>query len=95
MRPFPKLRGHVASSAHGAPHEVEILIVDEQQYAHFLRGDLDQALFQNQMSTGDLDFRLNGTHDEARNYYLVVNSPSHALLAVQAKFTLVFDSSND
>lgn len=92
---FPKLRGHIASWSRGVPHPVEVLVMDESQYADFLRGALEEPLFQNQMSAGDLDFRLNGTHTDARTYYLVVNSPSRTSLTVQAKFAVVFDSPND
>ena len=91
---FPRLHGTFRAllADHSEGGNVDILVLNQQQFADFARGRAVNAVFTNgAATTGRIDVILNPTVLQPQKYYLVLSNPSNQLQSVDADFALTFD----
>ncbi len=83
----PRLTGMLAASA----SKVEVMLFNQQQYADFLKGESGDAVFANEIKSGNIDVRLSSISAQGQKYYLVLNNPSRQPQKVWADFEVKLD----
>jgi len=94
----PRLQGTFKCFAKGngttQPADADLLLLNDQEFADFLNGQVGTATFTNDPSdSGEIDWILNSPRSQPQKYYLIFrNSPggTHIKL-VDADFTVSFD----
>jgi hypothetical protein len=90
----PRLHGtfHAFLADHSQDGNVDILVLNQQQFADFARRRVVDAVFTNgAATTGRIDVILNPTVLQPQKYYLVLSNPSNQLQLVDADFALAFE----
>jgi hypothetical protein len=81
----PRLSGMIATQS----SKIEVLLFNQQQYASFLKGEPGDAVFANEIKSGNIDLVLSSV--KAQKYYLVLNNSSRRPQNVWADFTVSFE----
>ena len=70
--------------------KIEVLVLTEQQYAAFQKGEPGDAVFANELRTGNIDIVLSSVSVNGKKYYLVLNNLTRRRQTVWADFTVSF-----
>lgn len=87
---LPRIKGSYKQLGNG-PRKAGLLLLSEQQFRDFLAGNLAEAVFSNDDSSGAIDIALSPTYVQSQKYHLVLHSSSRASLPMEADFTVSFD----
>ena len=75
----------------GSARNPGLLVLSEQQFRDFLRGNKGDALFRNDGSSGTIDLALSPTYAQGQKYHLLLRNSSRAAVLTEADFTVSFD----
>ncbi|HEY7351239.1 MAG TPA: hypothetical protein VH596_00605 [Terriglobales bacterium] len=81
----PRLTGMIATQS----SKIEVLVFNQQQYAAFRKGEPGDAVFANEIRSGNIDLALSSIREQ--KYYLVLNNSSRHPQTVWADFTVSFE----
>jgi len=85
---FQSAIGH-SSSESAKDAEIELMLLNAQQYDDFIHGRLSDSTFELQSSSQTVDFLLPAAHDKPQEYHLVFRDPAaRARLFVKAEFAV-------
>ena len=83
--------GHTSSAA-AKDAEIELMLLDAEQFDDFIHGRPGESTFELQSSGHTVDFLLPAVHDRPQEYHLVFRDPGErAKLFVQADFSVNAD----
>ncbi len=95
---YPRLHGTFKSLANGRNSgrtaNVDVLLLNQQEFSDFLRGDTGTATFTNAAADGgEIDLALNSPMYQPQRYYLIFRNASASSRAKQvtADFTISFE----
>jgi hypothetical protein len=87
----PHLRGTLESWANGDSEQVDLLILNEQEFADFTQGKPGSFTYKTTPAPDEMvDYSIPSTQQYAKKYYLVCSNPSRGAKSVQADLTITF-----
>lgn len=75
----------------GSARNPGLLVLSEQQFRDFLRGNRGDAVFSNDGSSGTIDVALSPTYGQGQKYHLLLRNSSRGAVLTEADFTVSFD----
>jgi len=85
----PRVTGHIASMAD--TRGVEVILLNQQQYAEYLQGQAGDAIFANELRTGDLDVALHSGSSQPQKFFLILNNLEKQPQKIGADFKVSFE----
>jgi hypothetical protein len=68
-----------------------LLLLSDEQFRDFLRGNMGEAVFANEGSAGTIDVALSPTRAASQKYHLLLRNSAPVSVPVEADFTVSFD----
>jgi hypothetical protein len=88
---FPRVLGSYKQLGNGRSRNAGLLLLSDDQFREFTHGNLGDAVFANQGSSGMLDVALSPTRVASQKYHLLLRNSAPVSVLVEADFTVSFD----
>jgi len=88
---FPRILGTYKQVGKGRSRNAGLLLLSDQQFREFMCGNMGEAVFANEGSSGTIDVALSPTRAASQKYHLLLRSSTPVSVPVEADFTVNFD----
>jgi hypothetical protein len=88
---FPRVLGTYKQLGKGRSRNAGVLLLSDQQFRDFMRGNMGEAVFANEGSSGTIDVALSPTRVARQKYHLLLRNSAPVSVPMEADFTVSFD----
>jgi hypothetical protein len=88
---FPRLSGTYKQLRNTQSRKAGLLVLSDQQFRDFMRGDSGEAVFASDGPSGIIEIALSPTRVDGQKYHLVIRNSPSVTVPVDANFTLSFE----
>lgn len=88
---FPRILGTYKQLGKGRSRNAGLLLLSDQQFREFMRGNMGEAVFANEGSSGTIDVALSPTRAASQKYHLLLRNSPAVSVPMEADFTVSFD----
>lgn len=88
---FPRVRGSYRQLGKGRSRNAGLLLLSDQQFREFMRGNMGEAVFAKDGSSGTIDLALSPTRVSSEKYHLLLRGSPAVAVPMEADFTVSFD----
>jgi hypothetical protein len=88
---FPRVAGSYKQLGNGRSRNAGLLLLSDEQFREFIHGNLGDAVFSNDGSSGTIDVALSPTRVSSQKYHLLLRASPAVTVPMEADFTVSFD----
>jgi hypothetical protein len=88
---LPRISGTYRELGGGFARNAGLLVLSDQQFRDFVRGNRGDAVFSNDGFSGTIDVALRPTYAQGQTYHLLLRNSSRVGVLTEADFTVSFD----
>ena len=88
---FPRVAGSYKQLGNKRSRNAGLLLLSDEQFREFTHGNLGDAVFSNDGSSGTIDVALSPTRVSSQKYHLLLRASPAVTVPMEADFTVSFD----